>query len=652
MGIEKNNIAAYTENIGTKIPEVSVIVPAYNVEKYLTKCLNSLVRQTLTEIEIIIVNDGSTDRTGKIISEYADKDKRIIFLTQENSGPSVARNKALKIAKGEYVTFVDSDDWIDEDFVEKLYRSAVTNNADIAVGTMIRKRKISQKYRVHYTEEKVCSSLQDKINVCHIPTCCYSCSRLFRKKLVENREFKEGVYFEDVLWLPEVIKASNILVTVPDTNYYYRVNRNSITKKYCIKRQEDAYRAKKYIVEFCDENGIELKKNAKNILKSITYFLGIPVIRTKEQDNIETKYLFGVIPVKRKDLNYGIKIEKNTFLVWEPCSMSHSEVVPGYAKYLLDLGYEVSVVVNPKHIKDGLFSRFKNDKLFLNKISRKNAKKFFKENSLDNIQGILVTTAGKICDNIHFEQSFEHFAPDFKKSKLFLVEHDARFAIDENLWNEDLITLRKLNYKGYSSTIVNPHYFGDIKITPKNDVTNFVMVGSLSSKKITQNVILNAFSELVNKGYSNFKLTVIGKGSLKHIPSEIRKFIDIKGRLPFDKMYDELEKSDFILTSYNPNNPMHVFYNTTGTSGSFQLVYGFLKPCVILEEFAGVNDFNNGNAILYEKDADYSKALIRGIEMSKEDYQTMQDNLKKYADDLYKLSLENFKNLIERKKNG
>ena len=116
-----------------------------------------------------------------------------------------------------------------------------------------------------------------------------------------------------------------------------------------------------------------------------------------------------------------------------------------------------------------------------------------------------------------------------------------------------------------------------------------------------------------------------------------------------DKGDDELEKADFILTSYNPNNPMHVFYNTTGTSGSFQLVYGFAKPCIILEEFAGVNDFTNDNAILYKTDDEYYKALIKGIEMSKEDYQRTQNNLKEYADNLYKKSLENFKNLINKK---
>ena len=638
----------------SKETKVSVIVPAYNVEKYVENCLDSLLGQTLEKIEIIVIDDGSTDKTKDIISEFAKQDKRIVFLHQENKGPSEARNKGLDIAKGEFISFVDSDDWIDRNFLEKLYYTALKYNADIACATAVRKRKNSEKFRVRYTEEKTFETLEDKIEVCGIPNSCYVWNKIYKKALIINRKFRSGVYFEDMLWLPEVVKASNLLVTVPDTKYYYRANNASIVKKNSNKKQHDSYLAKKYIVSFFNNNKLTLNKKERTYTKSIKYISGIPVLKTKECKNIETTYLFGLIPVFRKDISYGLKIGKNTFFVWEPCSLSHSEVVPGYAKYLLDLGYEVSVIVNPKHIKDGLFSRFKNDNLFLNKISRKTAKKFFKENSLDEIKGVLVTTAGKICDNIHFEQSYEHFSPDFEKNKLFMVEHDARFAIDENLWKEDLITLRKLNYKNTKSTVINPHYFGEVNITPKNDITNFVMVGSLSSKKITENVVLNAFKEIVDKGYSNFKLTVIGKGSLKHIPKEVKKFIDLKGRLPFDKMYDELEKADFILTSYNPNNPKHVFYNTTGTSGSFQLVYGFLKPCIILEEFAGVNDFNDNNAILYKTDEEYSNALIKGIEMSKENYQTLQNNLKEYADNLYKQSLDNFKKLIykyERKEN-
>ena len=101
--------------------KISIIVPVFNVEKYLSECLNSLINQTLKDIEIICVDDGSTDSSPSILEEFRNKDERIKVIRQENSGVSVARNNGLAIAQGEYVGFVDSDDWVDADFFEKLY---------------------------------------------------------------------------------------------------------------------------------------------------------------------------------------------------------------------------------------------------------------------------------------------------------------------------------------------------------------------------------------------------------------------------------------------------------------------------------------------------------------------------------------------------
>ena len=104
-----------------KTIKVSIIIPVYNVEKYLQKCLESLVNQTLKEIEIICINDGSTDKSEEILKIFAQKDDRIIVVNKENEGQSVARNVGIKLAKGEFLGFVDSDDWVDLDFFEKLY---------------------------------------------------------------------------------------------------------------------------------------------------------------------------------------------------------------------------------------------------------------------------------------------------------------------------------------------------------------------------------------------------------------------------------------------------------------------------------------------------------------------------------------------------
>ena len=159
-------------------------------------------------------------------------------------------------------------------------------------------------------------------------------------------------------------------------------------------------------------------------------------------------------------------------------------------------------------------------------------------------------------------------------------------------------------------------------------------------------MIIDSFYEVYKRGYQNFKVTVVGKGSLKHLPKELHKFFDIKGRLPFDKMYDEIEKADFMLTSYNEDDPEHIRYNTSGTSGNFQLMYGFLKPTIITQGFAPINGLNKENAILYDKEENYPDAIEKAINMDNQSYKTMQNKLKDYEIELYKTSLENLKKIV------
>ncbi|MBR5305076.1 MAG: glycosyltransferase family 2 protein [Candidatus Gastranaerophilales bacterium] len=294
--------ADYFANEGVENPKVSIVVPAFNVQDYIEDCLASLIRQTLRDIEIIVIDDGSYDLTPTIIHMFKG-DRRIRVYTQGTSGPSLARNKGINLAKGEYIAFVDADDWVDNDFIEKLYNAAKNTNSDIAAATIIRKRENSQKYRVHYTEEKIYQTLEEKIKICDIPTCCYVWNKIYKADFIKNFKFKVGAFFEDVLWIPEVLKQANQLVTVPDTNYYYRVNNNSIVKKLpSKKKQEDSYNSKKYVVKFFDENNLYLSPKGRNLTKRIYYFLKVPVLKIKEFENIETFLLFGILPIGRKNV--------------------------------------------------------------------------------------------------------------------------------------------------------------------------------------------------------------------------------------------------------------------------------------------------------------------------------------------------------------
>ncbi|MDR2438624.1 MAG: glycosyltransferase [Planctomycetaceae bacterium] len=210
------------------MPKVSIIVPVYKVENYLRKCLDSIVNQTLRDIEIICVNDGSPDNSPQILEEYAAKDSRITVIHKENGGSSSARNAAYPYIKGEYTLFVDSDDWIEPDLCKKTVAVADSENIDM---TFFFRNSILLNSRLYPLEKKVikCNGKKlDKTTLINFPA---AWSKLWRTLFLLNNELKfpEGIIAEDI---PVHWKA---LVCEPRTKficeklYHYRLNLNSIT---------------------------------------------------------------------------------------------------------------------------------------------------------------------------------------------------------------------------------------------------------------------------------------------------------------------------------------------------------------------------------------------------------------------------------------
>ena len=239
--------------------KVSVIVPVYNVEKYLRKCLESLVNQTLKEIEIICINDGSEDSSLDILNEYASKDSRLKIVTQENSGLSIARNNGIKLAKGEYIGFVDSDDWVDINFFENLYNGAIKNNADIAVASIrkVLEDKIEE-YVIKYNVEKTETRVDKKYKLAQIPKFNYVWNKIYKTSAFKKLGifFKEHTYFEDIYFSPRVVYYLPCMTSVKNTAYYYRYNNSSITQNINAKKINDAIEGKKFAQEFVQKNKI------------------------------------------------------------------------------------------------------------------------------------------------------------------------------------------------------------------------------------------------------------------------------------------------------------------------------------------------------------------------------------------------------------
>ena len=207
--------------------KVSVIVPVYNVEKYLNKCLDSLVNQTLKDIEIIIVNDGSPDNSKKIIKEYKKKYPSIIkVLDQTNQGLSDARNNALSLTTSKYIMYVDSDDYVANDMVEKMYNKIVKDKADMVIcGNNV----VDENYNLvssTYPSNNNYSNDFEKIifgNMC-------VWNKIIKKSLIvdNNLKFRSKVWYEDVDFSFKLMTLSKKTTFVNENLYYYLVRKNSI----------------------------------------------------------------------------------------------------------------------------------------------------------------------------------------------------------------------------------------------------------------------------------------------------------------------------------------------------------------------------------------------------------------------------------------
>lgn len=178
------------------MPKISVVVPVYNVEKYLEQCLESIIHQTLEDIEIILVDDGSTDKSGEICDYYATQDKRIRVIHKPNEGLSCARNDGIDNSTANFIMFVDSDDWVEPDFCSCPYKEAVENDSDLVL--FIHKRVDGNKTSVARTKLKSgILSTEDALyyNTAVTNGCWIG---LYRKSLFEKVRFPEGKYYEDV----------------------------------------------------------------------------------------------------------------------------------------------------------------------------------------------------------------------------------------------------------------------------------------------------------------------------------------------------------------------------------------------------------------------------------------------------------------------
>ena len=207
---------------------ITVIVPVYKVETYLPICVESIISQTYNNVEIILVDDGSPDKCGAICDEYALKDNRIRVIHKENGGLSSARNSGMQVMQGEYVTFIDSDDWIEKTFIEVMYKAICSEQADLVACGLLKTSNLDSKGRVTRQIKRYSgvSALEDMLYQKDIDNC--ACAKIYKASLFNHIMFPVGKWYEDLFTTYRVLAQADKVVYIDAELYYYRINSNSI----------------------------------------------------------------------------------------------------------------------------------------------------------------------------------------------------------------------------------------------------------------------------------------------------------------------------------------------------------------------------------------------------------------------------------------
>lgn len=260
-----------------RMPIISVIVPVYKVEPYLHQCVDSILAQTFTDFELILVDDGSPDNCGKICDTYAEQDPRVRVIHQENGGLSAARNAGIDAANGAYLTFIDSDDMISETYLKNLYCAIMDGDFDIAICDMqsfeaeseIKSPNVcTEMHSTLMTGREACLSIYHMDG--KVPIMAWG--KLYRANLFRDVRYPVGLIHEDDATTPKLLFRSDRISVISKKLYYYRIRSDSITGRPFSAKRFDCVKAVQSCIDFFREAGdselVKLAESAKKVTQA------------------------------------------------------------------------------------------------------------------------------------------------------------------------------------------------------------------------------------------------------------------------------------------------------------------------------------------------------------------------------------------------
>ena len=262
---------------------ISVIVPVYNIELYIEECIKSILNQTYGKIEILLIDDGSTDRSGEICRKYAQIDSRIKVLRKENGGLSSARNYGMNYAMGDYYLFVDGDDTVEEDICQKLWDLLKKENAEIVISALYREKKKGQRKKGRIERYNSKTAIKQMLKEKTFNTSAWG--KLFKKELFDGIEFPENKIYEDLGTIYKVFHKAEKIIFYNMPLYYYRKREGSIMLQSFHKKKLDIIDISEEQIEFLKKCYPSLERTAYNRLVRYCISFFKEIAQSKDMEN-------------------------------------------------------------------------------------------------------------------------------------------------------------------------------------------------------------------------------------------------------------------------------------------------------------------------------------------------------------------------------
>lgn len=289
--------------------KISIIVPVYNVISYLKKCVDSICAQTYSNLEIILIDDGSTDGSELLCDQLAQQDARIKVIHKQNGGQSSARNAGMQIATGEYIQFVDSDDWIDHHMTEDLYNALESTGADMSLCGYIITNGTNEHHPEWFQEDCVLSQKEAMIElIADTRLTSHVVNRLYRCPIIKEVPFPESKIYEDILMMHFVFQRCTKFAIVKNRYYYYNLHPNSTTTTLKLENKLAFVNAIQERYEVLKDSYPDQKKQLQGQI-AMTFALSIVQNNYAQSDYAQhkTKVEEGLAFIKRKDIKQSVK---------------------------------------------------------------------------------------------------------------------------------------------------------------------------------------------------------------------------------------------------------------------------------------------------------------------------------------------------------